>query len=77
MLVAVALTFHPVDNLNIRHIFKMPNVFGNNYQTFADGLTGNQYIKLVDRLSLFTKSILYLSIYFAICIYRKNSEILK
>lgn len=70
-----ALTIHPVDDLNIRHILKVLDVVGNNSQTFADGLTGNQHIKLVYRRSLLTKSILYLSVALAICGYWQNGEI--
>ncbi len=56
------LMFHPILNLDIRHVLKVLEVVCHNRQPFADGMPSYYCIELVDRLAYLPKSVFDASI---------------
>ena len=58
------LPLNPVLNLDVGYVFKMSDIVGDNSQSLAEGMTGNDHIKLVNTLAFPFKSIFDVAVVF-------------
>lgn len=71
------LSFHPVFNLDIWHVVEVLNVIRHHRQPFADSVSRNQHIELIDRFSLFPEDIFDMRIFLAMRVKTQHLEIFK
>lgn len=58
------LPLNPVLNLDVRNVFKMPDIVCDNSQSLAEGMTGNDHVKLVNTFAFSFKSIFDIAVVF-------------